>query len=244
MAFAAAPLALLLGLLGASTEPATDTDGIGTLRAAAATYDTETAGFVVDRVVETIHAKGGFVHIDRTERRVEMRDDGRIIGKRIDDERDSSGSSSQYLKKAEPAQSSDSGRHFVFSRRFIDEYQLTAAPCQSCASDESAVAFSSEIRDVDHGSGTAIVDRRAQRVLSVTYQPYLLPDKRMDSGIVTMTFGREGDSWIPVHCHMAFTAHYLFIHGSGTVDIDTQAARHYRTFAAARTAFSQDVAAL
>ncbi|MBV9646731.1 MAG: hypothetical protein JO043_04630 [Candidatus Eremiobacteraeota bacterium] len=239
----AASIVLVAALLGGV--PASKASSVGVIagfRAAAAAYSAQTSGYLVDRVVQTIEAKGGFIHVNRVERRAEVRKDGEIVASRDIGRHDASNVSlsSHSVGPNGHNDSQPSQRHFVFDQRFIGDYHLAPVTCPTCADGVAEVSFDSNLHDEDHGTGTALVDLRHDRILSVTYRPYMLPDRRMDSGIVTISFGRLGNAWLPVRYRLAFTAHYLFIHGSGTVDIVSESVRHYPTLEAARAAADSD----
>ena len=234
MVVASAVAVVIFALAIAARPPTSTPDPISVLRAAAVGYDSDTSGYLVDRVVETVHAKGGLIAIDRRQRKVQLRKDGEIVV-----ERDLTGPAQSDAT----AHGSKSRPHFVFSNRYIQEYRLAPAPCAQCSDGEAAVSFESSEHDKGHGAGTIVVDLRRQRVMSVTYRPYVLPDRRMDTGDITIDFGTLAGSWLPVHCHLTFTAHYLIVHGSGTLDIASEAARRYSSFDAARAAYSSQEAA-
>jgi hypothetical protein len=229
------PFALLVAALGTIEPVPPASDGISALRAAAVTYDEQTAGYMVDHVIETIHAQGGFIHFDRVERRLELRKDGDVIAEKSLESRGGGNVPSQ-IGKTHGSGAQQPARHFVFSNRYIQEYHLSNAPCVNCADGERDVSFYSDTHDVNHSTGNVILDRHG-RIRSVTYHPYVLPDRRMDSGTMTITFGRLADDWLPVRCQLAFTAHYLLIHGSGTLELASDSAKRYPSYELASAAF-------
>ena len=229
------PLALLVAALGTIDPAPPSGDAVAALRTAAVMYDAETEGYFVDHVVETIHAKGGFIHFDHVERRVELRKDGDVIAEKSLESR-GGGNVPNKVGTTEASGAQQPARHFVFSNRYIQEYHLSDAPCVNCAEGERAVSFTSDIHDGNHSSGNVILDRHG-RIRSVSYRPYVLPDRRMDSGTMTITFGRLGDGWLPVRCQLAFTAHYLLIHGSGTLELASDSAKKYASYELASAAF-------
>lgn len=229
------PLALLVAALGTINPVPPSGDAVAALRAAAVMYDEQTDGYLVDRVVETIHAQGGFIHFDRVERRVELRKSGAVIAAKSLDSH-GGGNLPPKIGRTDTSNGEQAARHFVFSNRYIQEYHLADAPCANCAAGERAVSFYSDIHDANHATGDVVLDRDG-RVRLVAYHPYVLPDRRMDSGTVTFTFGRLADAWLPVRCQLAFTAHYLLIHGSGTLELASDSAKRYQSYDLASAAF-------
>jgi hypothetical protein len=240
--FDAGAAVLAVACIGAAPRP-NGSAALAALTAAARAYDAQSSGYIVDRIVQRIHAKAAFITINRTQDFVEMRHDGRITASsRVLVNDHSKNVSSKALEQQPAPGSSDGGvgmqHHFVFSARYLHEYRLTPQSCPKCAASQATVAFDSDMHDAAHGQGVVTVDVADDRVVSMTYRPYVLPDRRMDSGVATVTFGWMGGAWVPVQYHLAFTAHQFFIYASGTADVECTEFHRYRTLEPAQAAYA------
>ncbi|MGA3038747.1 MAG: hypothetical protein ABSE64_14845 [Vulcanimicrobiaceae bacterium] len=114
-----------------------------------------------------------------------------------------------------------SGKAFFkepYDRRFAPDYSFAVvSPCTDCATGNVAVKFESVQRDEQHGSGTMWIDTAHDRVVKLTYSPYVLPSKYATSGTVTETSGSPlANFWYVVRIDESYRGRMVLISGTGT----------------------------
>src|SRR5579863_2993607 len=116
-----------------------------------------------------------------------------------------------------------------YDRRFMSDYVFdTPRACAACPPGTVAINFGSAIRDTQHGSGTAWIDRATGRVDRLTYIPNVLPS-HATFGTVTETSGwAMHDVWYVTRIDGSYRGRAFILTGSGTF---TGVFDHFRRFA-------------
>jgi len=83
-----------------------------------------------------------------------------------------------------------------FRKEYLSDYSFSFAACTDCAPGAVAVAFSSRFKDVEHASGTIVVDPATALIITETEKPYKLPWPTQDGALVA-TWGSAGGGWFP-----------------------------------------------
>lgn len=104
-----------------------------------------------------------------------------------------------------------------YDRRFAPDYSFGVVwPCADCATGIVAVKFESTQRDAQHGAGTMWIETASDRVVKLTYAPYVLPP-HATSGTVTETSGVAlANLWYVIRIDETYQGRMLMFHGSGT----------------------------
>lgn len=105
-----------------------------------------------------------------------------------------------------------------YDRRFSSDYSFAVVPsCADCTPGTVAVKFESARHDEQHGAGTMWIDTANDRVLKLTYSPYVLPYKYLTSGTVTETSGSPlPNFWYVVRIDESYQGRMLLLHGTVT----------------------------
>ena len=121
-----------------------------------------------------------------------------------------------------------------YDPHFMSDYRFQPpTKCNGCPANAVAVQFDSSIRDMQHGSGTLIIDGVSGRVLSLTYAPNALPP-HATSGEITEVSGEPIDGlWYVTRIEQKYQGKYAIFHGSGTFSGSFD---HFRRFANSSTA--------
>jgi hypothetical protein len=149
--------------------------------AAASEVDRAIVGYHSD---STLHVDAGPYHHTSTESRWFVLEDGKLVATGL---RANSGPS---LGKGEEHPSHEPWGPYV------SEYTFARAPCAACAPGTVAIAFSSDMHDAQHGSGTLIVDLARAVVLRETQAPYDFGGMAK-SGTIDVDFGESDIGWRP-----------------------------------------------
>ncbi len=103
-----------------------------------------------------------------------------------------------------------------YDKRFMGDYHFAEQPCIGCAAGTVAVAFTSDIKDAQHGNGTMWIASRSARVEKLTYVPNAFPP-HASSGSVTETSGAGmTDLWYVTKIESTYKGHAFIVSGSGT----------------------------
>jgi hypothetical protein len=103
-----------------------------------------------------------------------------------------------------------------YDRRFAGDYTFASTACPDCVPGTVAVTFESQTHDEQHGAGTMWIQTSNERVLKLTYAPYVLPP-HATSGSITETSGQATpDLWYVVKIDETYQGRMLLLHGSGT----------------------------
>jgi hypothetical protein len=131
-----------------------------------------------------------------------------------------------------------------YDRRFLADYTYSEqSPCTTCASGETAVEFSSAIRDAQHGKGTMWLDAQAH-VVKLTYFPNLMPP-HASTGSVTETSSEVLPGiWYVTRIDQTYSGHALFISGTGTFTGTFDNFHHYSSVADGVAAMEKRYAAV
>ncbi len=119
-----------------------------------------------------------------------------------------------------------------FDRRYLTDYDYTTV---SSSGSQVTVGFNSGLHDEQHGAGQMQIDPSTGRVLSVSYQPYVLPD-HASAGNVTETFGEALPGfWTIVRIDRTYSGRMLFVSGHGTA---SETLDHFHRFTDADAGFA------
>lgn len=103
-----------------------------------------------------------------------------------------------------------------YDRRFAGDYTFTETACADCAPDTTAITFASEKHDAQHGAGTMWIETPSDRVVKLTYAPYVLPP-HATAGTITETSGQAlPNLWYVVKIDESYQGHMFLLHGSGS----------------------------
>jgi len=115
-----------------------------------------------------------------------------------------------------------------YDPRFMRDYGFQLQACSDCPAGVVAVAFTSAVRDAQHGSGTMWIESDSALVDRLTYVPYVFPP-HATSGTVTEFGGRAlPDLWYVTRIDSAYRGRVFVLTGSGTF---AGAFDHFRRFA-------------
>jgi hypothetical protein len=114
-----------------------------------------------------------------------------------------------------------------YDPRFIGDYTFALSTgCVDCPAGTVAVAFTSAVRDAQHGSGTMLIDSANARVETLTYSPNAFPP-HATSGKVTETSSESSGIWYVTHIDESYRGHSFILTGTGTF---TGTFDHFRRF--------------
>jgi hypothetical protein len=115
-----------------------------------------------------------------------------------------------------------------YIRRYLSDYSFAVQnDCGACRRGSATVAFTSRVRDSQHGDGTMLIDRASGHVLALSYTPNQLP-KHASWGHVAETGGAAlRGLWYVTRISEQFRGHALLISGDATFD---GAFDHFRRF--------------
>lgn len=104
-----------------------------------------------------------------------------------------------------------------YDERYVADYSFQPqTSCSGCRPGVEAVGFASTIHDSQHGSGIMYVDPSSDRVVKLSYTPYVLPS-HASSGSVTETGGWGlPDLWYAVRIDETYRGQMFLIDGTGT----------------------------
>jgi len=103
-----------------------------------------------------------------------------------------------------------------YDRRFTGDYQFeVSTSCTDCPAGTVDVAFTSAIRDAQHGNGTMLIESSSGRVQKLTYSPNAFPP-HANSGTVTETSGGSSGIWYVTRIDESYRGHELILTGTGT----------------------------
>jgi hypothetical protein len=116
-----------------------------------------------------------------------------------------------------------------YDPRFIADYQFTSvAPCPDCSSGTIAIAFSSAKHDAQHGAGTMWIETATDRVVKLTYVPYVLPPHATSGSVTETTAEILPGLWYVVRIDETYAGRAFLLHGTGRF---TGVFDHFQRFA-------------
>lgn len=117
-----------------------------------------------------------------------------------------------------------------YDQRFLADYRFVEQACTGCAAGTVTVAFTSDIKDAQHGNGTMWIASSSARVERLTYVPNEFPP-HASSGTVTESSGpATANLWYVTKIDSTYKGHVLIVSGSGTF---TGSFDHFRRFSTA-----------
>jgi hypothetical protein len=229
---------LVLALSGARAgQAATSAPGTPALVArAVAAYTANVRGIIgMQRHFSTV-INGGPVHHTETSDSGLLLDNGAYAGIRyykIAD--DGSGFTTAKIAQRNSQTNSDwaAGKVFFkepYDSRYVSDYSFRQPATEAFCGTAAAVAFSSTVKDTQHGSGWMCIDQSTARITKLTYTPNAFPP-HASSGSVTETSGTAlSGMWYVTRIDETYNGHALIIHGSATF---TGVVDHFRRFSSA-----------
>jgi hypothetical protein len=113
--------------------------------------------------------------------------------------------------------------------RYADDYRFEPADCADCASGERTFAFTSKVRDEQHGDGIATVDEATAHVVALSYTLDKAPAHATSAHVVE-TFGQALPKlWTCVRVAETFNGRVGIIGGSASMHYTLD---HFRRLAA------------
>ncbi|MBV9719422.1 MAG: hypothetical protein JOZ77_08880 [Candidatus Eremiobacteraeota bacterium] len=103
-----------------------------------------------------------------------------------------------------------------YDPRYVGDYTFAQAACSGCAAGSQRIAFTSTIRDAQHGDGAMDIDVATGHILRLTYVPNALPP-HATSGSVTETGGEVlPHLWYVARISQTFSGRAFLLSGTGT----------------------------
>ncbi|MBC5809039.1 MAG: hypothetical protein ACR2KS_11730 [Candidatus Eremiobacter antarcticus] len=125
-----------------------------------------------------------------------------------------------------------------YDKRFMGDYRFAEEPCNGCAPGTVAVAFTSDVKDAQHGNGTMWIASPSARVEKLTYVPNAFPP-HASSGNVTETSGTAmPDLWYVTKIESTYKGHAFIVSGSGTFLGTFDHFKHFSTAAEGEAALA------
>jgi hypothetical protein len=114
-----------------------------------------------------------------------------------------------------------------YDRHYVADYSFRQPTTEAFCGTAAAVAFSSSVKDTQHGSGWMCIDQSTARITKLTYTPNAFPP-HASGGSVTETSGTAlSGTWYVTRIDETYSGHALIIHGSATF---TGIVDHFRRF--------------
>jgi hypothetical protein len=125
-----------------------------------------------------------------------------------------------------------------YDHRYVADYSFGQPTTEAFCGTAAAVAFSSTIKDTQHGSGWMCIDQSSARITKLTYTPNAFPP-HASSGSVTETSGTAlSGMWYVTRIDETYNGHALIIHGSATFTGVVDHFQRFSTAAAGQAALS------
>lgn len=103
-----------------------------------------------------------------------------------------------------------------FDEHYLRDYTFAPAACE-CAPHRRAIAFTSVVRDDQHGDGTMILDETSGKPITVSYTPDVLPE-HASTGTTTETFGEAAPGvWTTISIQREYGGRVAIFHGNGVM---------------------------
>ena len=116
-----------------------------------------------------------------------------------------------------------------YDKRFVADYTFTmVTPCSDCSPGTVAIRFVSAKHDDQHGAGTMWLEPANERVVKLTYVPYVLPPHASSGTVTESTAQTLSNLWYVVRIEETYTGHALLLRGTGTF---TGLIDHFQRFA-------------
>jgi hypothetical protein len=125
-----------------------------------------------------------------------------------------------------------------YEPRYMTDYSYgrPQTACSSCPPGTIGVAFTSSMRDGQHGNGMMYIDSAKRHVVKLTYTPNLLPP-HASSGTVTELGGQAlPNLWYVVRIDETYHGHAFLFSGTGTFTATFDHFRRFATLAAGEAA--------
>lgn len=114
-----------------------------------------------------------------------------------------------------------------YDQRYVADYRFQRTASPALCGTAAAVAFSSAVKDTQHGDGTMCIDPSSARVTILLYVPNVLPP-HASSGSVTETSGMVLPGvWYVTRIVETYSGHAVIIRGNATF---TGVMDHFRRF--------------
>jgi len=224
---------IILTLSGARAGQAAPSSGPTLVSRVVAAYTTNVRGIIgMQRHFSTV-INGGPVHHTEVSDSGLLLKDGAYVNiryYRIAD--DGSAFSAAKIAQRNTQTNSDwsAGKIFFkepYDRRYVADYQFQAPTTEAFCGAAAAVAFSSTVKDAQHGSGWMCIDQSSARVTKLSYVPNAFPP-HASAGSVTETSGTAlTGMWYVTRIDETYNGHALIIHGNATF---TGVVDHFRRF--------------
>lgn len=239
----AAPM-LLGALLCAGAAPSSTVPP--ELRKAAALAESDHRGIIGFQIRWDTEADGGPFHQRFHYLNAYAYDGDRFLGARAIEKVDNGHHAGQAELDAETKRiaqnerGSGTGFAVPFDSRHFSEYHFTRAACDAlCLEGDTAVSFTSDIQDVNHGDGRMIIDRDGH-VRRMEYAPKVKPAfGRVHAREAQVSIERAAvlpGFWATVKIESRFSGRYGFISGSAKQTTQYERYRRFRTDDAALAA--------
>ena len=155
-------------------------------------------------------------------------DDGRAFTTKQIDDRD-----------AETNKGWSEGKIFFkepYDPRFMADYRFAAAACADCRTGTVAVAFTSDLRDTQHGNGTLVIDEAAGRIEKTTYVPNALPPHATTGRVTETSTQALPDLWYVTRIEEVYEGRAFLLKGSATFIATFDHFQRFATVAEGETA--------
>jgi hypothetical protein len=125
-----------------------------------------------------------------------------------------------------------------YDGRYVADYQFQQPTSAAFCGTAAAVAFSSTVKDAQHGNGWMCIDQTSARVTKLTYVPNAFPP-HASGGSVTETSGTALPGvWYVTRIDETYNGHALIIHGTATFTGTVDHFRHFANTSSAQAALT------
>jgi hypothetical protein len=125
-----------------------------------------------------------------------------------------------------------------YDRRYVSDYSFRPPTSAAFCGTAAAVAFSSTVKDAQHGIGWMCIDQSSARVTKLTYTPNAFPP-HATGGSVTETSGTAlSGMWYVTRIDETYNGHALIIHGTATFAGVVDHFRRFPTASSGRAALT------
>jgi transcription elongation factor GreB len=103
-----------------------------------------------------------------------------------------------------------------YDPRFVGDYRFVPTPTCPCRAGLTSVAFSSDIKDAQHGNGTLWIDDASGHVERLIYAPYVLPPHATSGNVTETSSSALPDLWYVTRIDEVYQGQMLMFKGSAT----------------------------